>query len=139
MYETSVSFLSILCAAILKWPVALPIILTTTYLAFKNNPAQPLTVTQFFQSFQVGGHRGSPMRQPENTIASMVQAKNEGADLIEFDVSLTKDGIAVILHDDTLDRTTNASGQIRQLLFKDLSNVNCAAKFILQELVLTFF
>uniref|UniRef100_A0AC34QWH7 GP-PDE domain-containing protein n=1 Tax=Panagrolaimus sp. JU765 TaxID=591449 RepID=A0AC34QWH7_9BILA len=133
MYETSVSFLSILCAAILKWPVALPIILTTTYLAFKNNPAQPLTVKQFFQSFQVGGHRGSPMRQPENTIASMVQAKNEGADLIEFDVSLTKDGIAVILHDDTLDRTTNASGQIRQFLFKDLSNVNCAAKFILQD------
>ena len=59
----------------------------------------------------------------------MAQAKHEGADLIEFDVSLTKDGVAVILHDDTLDRTTNMTGAVRDFLFKDLGNCNCAAKF----------
>uniref|UniRef100_A0A915DKP4 GP-PDE domain-containing protein n=1 Tax=Ditylenchus dipsaci TaxID=166011 RepID=A0A915DKP4_9BILA len=52
-----------------------------------------------------------------------------GTDLVEFDVSLTKDGIAVILHDDTLDRTTNLVGPIRQVLYKDLQKCNCAAKF----------
>lgn len=67
--------------------------------------------------------------QPENTIASMQQAKHEGAELIEFDVSLTKDGIAVLLHDDTLDRTTNMTGAIRDFLFKELESCNCAAKF----------
>jgi glycerophosphoryl diester phosphodiesterase len=59
----------------------------------------------------------------------MRQAKQEGAELIEFDVSLTKDGVAVILHDDTLDRTTNMTGQIRDFLFTDLKDCNCAAKF----------
>jgi len=84
---------------------------------------------QFFANFRVGGHRGSPCVQPENTIASMQQAKHEGAELIEFDVSLTKDGVAVLLHDDTLDRTTNMTGAIRDFLFKDLESCNCAAKF----------
>lgn len=59
----------------------------------------------------------------------MKQAKQEGAELIEFDVSLTKDGIAVLLHDETLDRTTNMTGAIRDFLFKDLESCNCAAKF----------
>jgi len=83
----------------------------------------------FFENFKIGGHRGSPRIFPENTIASMQQAKHEGAELIEFDVSLTKDGVAVILHDDTLDRTTNMTGAIRDFLFKDLASCNCAAKF----------
>ena len=71
-------------------------------------------------------------------MASFIEAKAEGADLIEFDVSLTKDGVAVLLHDDTLDRTTNFCGPIRQFLFENLSNVNCAAKFVPKELVSVF-
>jgi glycerophosphoryl diester phosphodiesterase len=62
-------------------------------------------------------------------MASMQQAKQEGAELIEFDVSLTKDGIAVLLHDETLDRTTNMTGSIRDFLFKDLASCNAAANF----------
>ena len=114
---------------LLNWPIFVPLLASLAYLFFKNKPASSYTVQQFFKTFNVGGHRGSPINQPENTMASMIQAKKEGADLIEFDVSLTKDGIAVILHDDTLDRTTNFTGPVRQYLFKDLSMVNCAAKF----------
>jgi len=130
MYDTSVNLLSLLVSVILKWPIAISILAATFYTSFKNNPAQPYNVNRFFENFKVGGHRGSPHRQPENTMASFIEAKAEGADLIEFDVSLTKDGVAVLLHDDTLDRTTNASGPIRQFLFEDLNNVNCAAKFV---------
>lgn len=129
------SFFFGLVATIFNWPVIVPLLASVLYIIFKNNPAHPLTVAQFFKTFSIGGHRGSPVRQPENTIASMDQAKKEGADLIEFDVSLTKDGIAVILHDDTLDRTTNLTGPVRHYLFKDLSTVNCAAKFAPTELI----
>jgi glycerophosphoryl diester phosphodiesterase len=126
---TQDGFLFGVLMTLLHWPILLPLLASILYFFFKNNPANPYTVSQFFKTFNVGGHRGSPIRQPENTIASMVQAKKEGADLIEFDVSLTKDGIVVILHDDTLDRTTNFTGPVRNYLFKDLSTVNCAAKF----------
>lgn len=59
-----------------------------------------------------------------------MKAKAEGADLIEFDVSLTKDNVAVILHDDTLERTTNMNGQIREYFYKQLLECDCAAKFV---------
>lgn len=59
----------------------------------------------------------------------MLQAKCEGADLIEFDISLTKDGVAVILHDDTLERTTNMCGAIRNTKFEQLKDCDCAARF----------
>jgi len=122
-------FLSALLLILLKWPVLLPIMVISFYVYFSNRPANQQQADQFFSNFKVGGHRGSPRVQPENTIASMQQAKSEGAELIEFDVSLTKDGVAVILHDDTLDRTTNMTGAIREFLFKDLESCNCAAKF----------
>lgn len=59
----------------------------------------------------------------------ILKAKEEGCQLVEFDVSLTADSVAVLLHDDTLERTTNMNGRIRQTLFKDLQKCNCAAKF----------
>jgi len=111
------------------WPIILPILLFVGYWLLKNKPISKKHAERFFHNFHIGGHRGSPTMEPENTIASMIQAKKEGADLIEFDVSLTKDGIAVILHDDTLDRTTNLTGPIRDFFYKDLETVDCAANF----------
>jgi len=126
------SLISTVFLVSILWPIC-PLLLLlaglVAYLVFKNNPANRKNVEKFFQNFRIGGHRGSPTMEPENTIASMIQAKKEGADLIEFDVSLTKDGVAVILHDDTLDRTTNLSGPIRHFLYKDLESVDCGAKF----------
>ncbi|KAI6183303.1 Glycerophosphodiester phosphodiesterase 1 [Aphelenchoides bicaudatus] len=122
-------FLSALLLLLLKWPVLLPILITSVYFYFGNWRVTQEQATRFFANFKIGGHRGSPQIFPENTIASMKQAKQEGAELIEFDVSLTKDGIAVLLHDETLDRTTNMTGAIRDFLFKDLESCNCAAKF----------
>ncbi|KAI1694761.1 glycerophosphoryl diester phosphodiesterase family domain-containing protein [Ditylenchus destructor] len=99
-----------------------------SYWLFKNQQAPKNRI--FFENFKYGGHRGSLYNEPENTIASMAQAKLEGADLVEFDVALTKDGVAVLLHDDLLDRTTNKSGPIREILFKDLNDCNAGVKFL---------
>ncbi len=60
------------------------------------------------------GHRGSPIYAPENTLASFEMAAAQGADAIEFDVKLTADGEVVILHDATVDRTTNGHGRLKQ-------------------------
>jgi len=113
----------------ISWPIVLPILLLSIYWFLKNKQASKKNADNFFKNFHIGGHRGSPTMEPENTIASMIQARKEGADLVEFDVSLTKDGIAVILHDDTLDRTTNLKGPIRDFLYKDLETVDCSANF----------
>lgn len=59
---------------------------------------------------QVIAHRGASRIAPENTIASMEQAKKYGAQWIEFDVRLTSDNVPVIFHDATLRRTTNYTG-----------------------------
>lgn len=121
---------STLLVILLKVVATVTSVFAALYYAFKNRPANREDVDRFFQEFRVGGHRGSPLMAPENTIVSMKQAKAEGADLVEFDVSLTKDGVPVLLHDDTLDRTTNCTGLVREKLFADLrSNCNAAARF----------
>ena len=54
---------------------------------------------------KVIGHRGASHEAPENTMAAFTRALDLGADGIEFDVHLTRDGHAVVIHDVTLDRT----------------------------------
>jgi glycerophosphoryl diester phosphodiesterase len=59
------------------------------------------------------GHRGYPARYPENTLASFEGAMQAGCDMIELDVTLTRDRKVVVIHDDTLDRTTTGTGPVR--------------------------
>ena len=58
----------------------------------------------------VCGHRGACGYAPENTFAAFKLALEQGAKWIEFDVQLSRDGVPVILHDDTLERTTDRGG-----------------------------
>jgi glycerophosphoryl diester phosphodiesterase len=57
-------------------------------------------------------HRGASGTRPENTLAAFRQAVTLGADMIELDVQLTRDGEVVVIHDDTLDRTTDGRGPV---------------------------
>lgn len=57
-------------------------------------------------------HRGASRYAPENTLAAFRKAKELGARWVEFDVMLSKDHEAVVIHDDTLERTTNGSGNV---------------------------
>lgn len=58
------------------------------------------------------GHRGDPEHHPENTLPGFASAVACGAAGVELDVHLSRDGVAVVLHDDTLDRTTAGSGRV---------------------------
>jgi glycerophosphoryl diester phosphodiesterase len=61
----------------------------------------------------IGGHRGNPAEHPENTMRSFRSAISAGCDLIECDVHLSSDGRLVVIHDHSLERTTNGSGLIK--------------------------
>jgi len=66
------------------------------------------------------GHRGDPAHEPENTIRSIVRALRVGADFVEVDVRLSKDNIPVIIHYETVDRTSNGHGYVREMTLKQL-------------------
>lgn len=67
------------------------------------------------------GHRGARGHAPENTLAAIEQGIALHAHLVEFDVQMTRDGRLVLLHDSTLDRTTNGHGPIAQHSWQDLT------------------
>ena len=69
-------------------------------------------------------HRGASGRAPENTMAAFRLAMDQQADGIELDVMLTKDGQVVVIHDDTVDRTTNGFGKVRELSLAALQNLD---------------
>ena len=58
------------------------------------------------------GHRGNPTQAPENSLSGFLKAYENGADVFEIDVEITKDGEIVIMHDSTLNRTTNYTGDL---------------------------
>jgi glycerophosphoryl diester phosphodiesterase len=60
----------------------------------------------------VVAHRGASAEQPENTMAAFHRAVELGADAIELDVRLSRDGVPMVIHDATLDRTTSAAGPV---------------------------
>jgi glycerophosphoryl diester phosphodiesterase len=75
------------------------------------------------------GHRGAAAYAPENTMASFQLALEQGADALEFDVRTTLDGEAVVLHDPTLERTTDATGPLRLRRLKELEQVDAGYRF----------
>lgn len=66
------------------------------------------------------GHRGASGYMPENTIASFNKAIELGVDMVEFDVHRCKTGEIVVMHDDTVDRTTNGHGRVADLTLDEL-------------------
>ena len=74
-------------------------------------------------------HRGDQGIAPENTIPSFIAAAKAGAQQIEFDVQLTKDGKLVVMHDLTVDRTTNGKGAVSDLSFEEIRTLDAGSKF----------
>lgn len=70
----------------------------------------------------VFGHRGAPTVFPENSLAGFKYALAHHIDGLEFDVHLSKDQIPVVIHDETLDRTTNGKGRVHNYTFRQLRN-----------------
>ena len=72
-------------------------------------------------------HRGASDTHPENTITAFREAIRLGAQMIEFDVATTKDGKLVLMHDRTIDRTTNGSGRPEEWLLVDLKKLDAGS------------
>ena len=70
------------------------------------------------------GHRGAAGRAPENTLASLEKAIALGADLVEFDVQRTRDGYLVLIHDKTVDRTTDGTGSVSRMTLATLRTLH---------------
>ncbi|XP_040001573.1 glycerophosphodiester phosphodiesterase 1 [Xiphias gladius] len=81
----------------------------------------------------VVAHRGGGYDAPENTIAAIREASKNGATGVELDVEFSADGIPILMHDKTVDQTTNGSGPLSQLTLSDLRKLDAAAKHRLRE------
>jgi glycerophosphoryl diester phosphodiesterase len=74
-------------------------------------------------------HRGASGYAPENTLAAFELAVKQGADAIELDVRLTRDGAPVVIHDATLDRTTDLAGPVRARTLAELRQADAGYRF----------
>ncbi|HRC27440.1 MAG TPA: glycerophosphodiester phosphodiesterase family protein, partial [Alphaproteobacteria bacterium] len=75
------------------------------------------------------GHRGVARYAPENTLESIHTAADMGLEWVELDVKLTRDGVPVLFHDDTLDRTTNGTGFVAACDFARLRELEAGSWF----------
>lgn len=74
-------------------------------------------------------HAGGENIHPHSTLYAYEEAVNEGVDILDFDVRLTKDGVLVIFHDDTVDRTTNGTGRVDEMTWDQLHALDAAYWF----------
>ena len=74
-------------------------------------------------------HRGGGLLAPENTLAAIRLARNMGFSGVEFDVKLTGDGVPVLMHDDTLERTTDGSGAVSDASYQDIAKLDAGGWF----------
>lgn len=78
---------------------------------------------------RVIGHRGAVGHAPENTLAGIRKAAELGATWVEFDVALTKDDVPVLMHDDTVDRTTDGSGDLADMTLQSVRKLDAGRWF----------
>jgi glycerophosphoryl diester phosphodiesterase len=90
-----------------------------------------MTVVAFFQRGRprVFAHRGGCALAPENTLAAFELGLRAGADGVELDVHLSADGVPVVVHDPTLDRTTDATGPVAARTAAELARVDAGWHF----------
>ncbi|XP_008301473.1 glycerophosphodiester phosphodiesterase 1 [Stegastes partitus] len=81
----------------------------------------------------VVAHRGGGHDAPENTMAAIREASKNGATGVELDLEFSADGVPILMHDDTVDRTTNGSGPLSQMTFSQLRKLDAAAKHRLRN------
>lgn len=74
-------------------------------------------------------HRGGSHEVPENTMAAFRHAIGLGMKLVELDVQMTSDGWLVVIHDDTVDRTTNGSGPVGSFTLEELQKLDAGSHF----------
>lgn len=85
-------------------------------------PAAPARLRPY-----ICAHRGASAAAPENTMAAFREARRLGADSFELDTYLTSDGVAVLLHDGTVDRTTDGTGDITKMTLAEVRKLDAGS------------
>ncbi|MGO1539855.1 MAG: glycerophosphodiester phosphodiesterase [Leucobacter sp.] len=122
---------SLVHAGLIAWGLAVALVLV-----FGVNPhATPASALQAHGALQrhdnVGiiSHRGAAAVAPENTLAATGLAIELGADFVEVDLQLTSDGVPVLMHDDTVDRTTSGSGAVGSYTYEEIRTLDAGQWF----------
>lgn len=89
----------------------------------------PALYRQTAQDFYILAHRGASYYCPENTMPAFLKAYEMGADLIEFDITLSKDKTPVVFHDITLDKKTNGNGTAISFTLRELKKLDAGSWF----------
>lgn len=108
-------------------PLFFPSLLTVAFLFFSCHSSGDKDSQRSFPL--VIAHRGGADLAPENTLAAFRNAIHLGADMVEIDVHLTRDGHVVVIHDNTVDRTTDGHGRIADLTFHEIRSLDAGEKF----------
>ncbi len=97
--------------------------------------AKPMLDHPFFANddFLVIAHRGGAGLRPENTLAAFQHAVELGVDVLEMDIHSTSDGVLVTIHDATVDRTTNGTGQVQDLTFTALQELDAGYSWTVDD------
>ena len=74
-------------------------------------------------------HRGGAAEAPENTLGAFRRALDLGIRWFELDVQMTKDGALVVIHDETVDRTTNGTGPVSSFTFEEIRKLDAGSRF----------
>ncbi|XP_051488277.1 glycerophosphodiester phosphodiesterase 1 isoform X2 [Apus apus] len=135
--EGLLSSLTALLGAVLvlsRSPALACLLTASLYLAlhlFSLEPAAPQTAQRVLRPRGAAAriaHRGGAHDAPENTLGAIRQAAENGAVGVEFDLEFTADGVPVLMHDDTVERTTDGSGRLCDLTFDEIRRLNPSAK-----------
>ena len=98
------------------------------YLFFRAQ-VEPVPAHPFFAQFEADaqlniGHQGGEQLWPSNTMLAMEEAVTLGVDVLEMDVHQTVDGVLILMHDDTVDRTTDGSGTIKEMTLAEIEQLD---------------
>lgn len=100
------------------------LLIINSFVSFAQSPAEKLKTLFVGKSKQilVAAHRGDWRNAPENSLNALYNSINKGFDIMELDVKMSKDSQMVVMHDNTIDRTTNAKGKVGDYTLAELKN-----------------
>ncbi|MFP3323344.1 glycerophosphodiester phosphodiesterase [Planococcus sp. SIMBA_160] len=105
------------------------VICATVYILWDAGKDEQHSALLDEDAFLLIAHRGASAIAPEHTLASYQLAVDMDADYIEIDLQMTKDGVLVALHDDTVDRTTDGSGKVAEMDLADIKKLDAGSWF----------
>ncbi|KAM9793079.1 glycerophosphodiester phosphodiesterase 1 [Neosynchiropus ocellatus] len=132
----SVVFVAVLLAT--RSPMWSTVVTTFMYLflaLFRFPPVPASRAQQVLHPNKVSviAHRGGGHDAPENTLAAIREASKNGATGVELDLEFSADGVPILMHDETLDRTTNGEGPLTKMTFSEMERLDASAKHRLRE------